>query len=748
MPLHSWNGSAWVPAKALSVWNGGWKRVKKTKIWNGTLWILAWVHPVTDAVISMSKYGVVAGESFNVVLTSPSGFPEGASVKFRFTGWNSALLYPAEGSNSITYTGAVHPGTGSYEWYADVSTKGGDTVFGPVSQTVGVGTSASVAGPAWVLSTASGVNSGLANIIKPARFTITLSAPAVVISMSFQLSHEGGAWTQYATWSAPSATTIYDQAFTTTGNWRCRVVATCTGGVTVISPEQPIVCNVKHLYTSVTPTAAPAHQQTVSLRAGHTGDPVLASSSRWWYKWVGKSWTQYSATTNSHDWVAQEYEGDYLDWMWVETFSDGSVINSAPVRVDPQPPVPTGPPVTFSERYSRSTTTTSIVQHCPVYAQIQQPGPVYWDISYDAGATYTTRSEILWAGSDGWSKLSFNPTSVGTTYVRARWSGGQSAWSPLTVTAGGASFVAAMNACLNTINATPSLVWREYGVAKSQPNDGDTIQTVQVTTSDYVTEAALGFAVQSDDGTSCVRPANSLDPIAVRFAGVQAPEYSAGGGKDWGWGPTAYDRVREFVPLNSRIRMYASVAYPKPGYNASQATSCRICRFIFCETTQVHVSQNMLDEGLSTWFTTVDEGSSHPAADGMMARAERASLAGIGIYRGCAESATFSVTFDGSNAYLKNKGSTSRDVGTWFVMDAAGVANYKTIAAAVSGSTTIAAGATLTIPFSPFNNSGQEMASIWLPQTDGEPGDLVCWAARGGTSASMRSITMGMNRGA
>jgi hypothetical protein len=138
VPVSVWNGSSWVPAKAMPVWNGSsWVPGKKAKVWNGSSWVLAWVPPVVSATLSLSKTGVSTGEAYSVTLTAPGGFPEGAVVTFRFTGY-STTVNPAEGATTATISGASHASAGSFAWYADVATKGGNTTFGPTTQTATV----------------------------------------------------------------------------------------------------------------------------------------------------------------------------------------------------------------------------------------------------------------------------------------------------------------------------------------------------------------------------------------------------------------------------------------------------------------------------------------------------------------------------------------------------------------------------------------------------------------------------------
>lgn len=136
MGLDVWTGSAWADAKDVDVWTGSaWSPAKKVKVWNGSSWVLSWVPKVASASLSLSKTGVGPSETYNVSLTAPGGYPEGAAVTFRFTGY-SHTVYPSEGSTVATLAGASHGAEGSVAWYADVVTAGGTTTFGPVTQTV------------------------------------------------------------------------------------------------------------------------------------------------------------------------------------------------------------------------------------------------------------------------------------------------------------------------------------------------------------------------------------------------------------------------------------------------------------------------------------------------------------------------------------------------------------------------------------------------------------------------------------
>lgn len=327
MPMHRWNGSAWVPAQTLTVWDGTtWVRSKKVKVWRGS-WVLAWVHPVTEATLSLSKSGVIAGETYNVTLTAPRGFPEGAAVTFRFTGY-SHTVYPTEGSTTAVLSGASHASGGSYQWYADVTTKGGDTSFGPVSQSVDVpATAITLTAPAWALSTQSG--SGGSASIASRTFTVDLSNPALVSRVSFQLSYQGGAWTEYAGWNSPGAQVSHTMTFYTPGSWQARAVATQSNGITVYSAERSVPCYIKHLV--MTQSISPVYVGDIpTITASHTGDALGSTYGRWQYYYASVgTWTDW-ITTNPVGWNASG-ETD-ITFRWVEDFADGSIIRSNEIR--------------------------------------------------------------------------------------------------------------------------------------------------------------------------------------------------------------------------------------------------------------------------------------------------------------------------------------------------------------------------------------------------------------------------------
>ena len=343
MPSSVWSSAlTWAPVVSKRVWNGtAWVRVIKEKVWNGTSWVLAWVHPVTSASLSLSKTGVYTGEAYNVTLTAPGtypngGFPEGATVTFRFTGY-SYTTYPTEGANSVTLSKASHAVAGNFDWYADVVTKGGNTTFGPLRQTSTVQTGAvTLAGPAWVLSKSQSGSGGSATI-QPADFTITLSTPALVASMKFQLSLAGGAWTDYGSWTSPGATTIHSQVFNTTGDWDARVVVTQTNQVVIYSAVSSIYCYKKSLAITASPSA-PTTGQVVKLTASHTGDPLGSTKGRWRY-YYQSAWHDNWSTANPVNWTAVKVD---ITWQWVEDFADGSVIysNQIAMSVEDPPPIP------------------------------------------------------------------------------------------------------------------------------------------------------------------------------------------------------------------------------------------------------------------------------------------------------------------------------------------------------------------------------------------------------------------------
>lgn len=331
MPMYEWTGTEWKPTITAQVWNEvppGWSRAKKIKVWEGSptpSWVLAWVHPVLNASLSLSAYGVNTGVGYNVTLTAPEGFPEGTSVIFRFTGYSSTV-YPAEGSTTATLVGASHASNGTFAWYADVVTKGGTTTFGPVSQTVDVPitTSVTLTGPDWALSNQSG--SGGSSSVAAKTFTINLSNPSAVSRLSFQLSHQGGAWTEYQGWNTPPAQVTWSSQFSTPGPWRARAVATLTTSAVVYSAEASLYCYIKHLYASASPNPATSGQ-TVTLTASHSGDGLLSTSGRWQYMYtVNGVWVDNWSTANPVGWATGG--ATTIRWRWAENFADGSQILS------------------------------------------------------------------------------------------------------------------------------------------------------------------------------------------------------------------------------------------------------------------------------------------------------------------------------------------------------------------------------------------------------------------------------------
>ncbi len=137
--------------------HGCWTPAKKAKVWNGAAWILAWVHPVVNASLALSKSRVIANETYNVTLTVRRWIPRRGSRDLPAY-WFSLTTNPAEGATTATLTGHSHRHLGTYAWYADVTTKGGDTTFGPVTQSVeavATNTTVTLTAPAWVLSAVS-----------------------------------------------------------------------------------------------------------------------------------------------------------------------------------------------------------------------------------------------------------------------------------------------------------------------------------------------------------------------------------------------------------------------------------------------------------------------------------------------------------------------------------------------------------------------------------------------------------------
>lgn len=331
MPIGAWTAtSTWAPARTVQVWPNetlGWQRAKKVTVWNGVSWVLSWVHPVTNAGLSLSKSGVAVNEAYSVTLTAPDGFPQGAAVTFRRTGYTSPVVNPAEGGTTATLTGATNATSGSYAWYADVTTKGGNTSFGPVTQTVAiVSTSVTLTAPAWALSESQSGSGGWASIAQ-APFSITLSTPASVSTLSLQLSYSGGAWTEYQSWANPAATSNHSITFNTTGAWRARAVATQVDSSVVYSAEKAITCYKKSLALTASPTS-PVVGDTITYQASHSGDALGSTfGSHQYYRASNPVWTNYPTTpVNPLRWTPGGADDIY--WRWLENYSDGSTIIS------------------------------------------------------------------------------------------------------------------------------------------------------------------------------------------------------------------------------------------------------------------------------------------------------------------------------------------------------------------------------------------------------------------------------------
>ena len=416
--------------------------------------------------------------------------------------------------------------------------------------------------------------------------------------------------------------------------------------------------------------------------------------------------------------------------------------NPSGIPVDPPN---TSAPITFSERYSFSNSTTSIYQHCPVYLGVEpgvslavveflysKDGGVSW-AAFDRKARTSANPD---AGYGGWAKMCVFPDAVGTWQIKARWWDGATTRTTnaftLSVLGIGAQFKAKIEALIARINNGPALYFREYGyVAPNGANDGDTFDW-QPTTANYSTKTSLGYEL-GPDGNGAYRPAGSTAVVANRYLGVQAPEFSESSGKDWQWGKSAWRRNVEFVPLGQKIRMKSMNASGK-GYDSSRGDgNFRTCRSVWVDDCNVDVCDLLVDEGLAKSYTQRDE-PEIARANANLARMERASICGIGLFRGTdPECGKWSVTFNSNTIRLWNiSAGNNRDVGDWHVMDAAGVSNHYQIKDAPGmGSTIVNQGGYLDISMSGLDNAPKiETASVHTNQPDNEPDELICWAAR------------------
>lgn len=96
MPLKTWNGSSWSPAKTVRVWNGSsWISVKSGRIWNGS----SWVNFFNSTQVNITNQSIFAGSA---------GY-ESASALAEYGLTNLGVAYTAEDQDGF-YTQENIPG--------------------------------------------------------------------------------------------------------------------------------------------------------------------------------------------------------------------------------------------------------------------------------------------------------------------------------------------------------------------------------------------------------------------------------------------------------------------------------------------------------------------------------------------------------------------------------------------------------------------------------------------------------------
>jgi hypothetical protein len=322
------------------------RQAKSVKVSDGFGgWRLAWVPRVTTATLSLSKTGVVTGEQYNVVLSIPSGVPEGGvTVKFRH-GTYSHTVTPAAGATSATLAGATHAAATTADWYADVTTLGGTTTFGPVRQTAYARSTATVTGPSWFMSHRCPNPSGL-NYIPDVTFTISLSNYTAATRVELQIASwsDGvfktiGIWTPGgaggfaaipgASWTWTFANSLFDRD----GMWSARIVLTFADGATYESGHFGMDVRVKGLAAQASDYSPIVNTVVHISPSCNYGSCETMYSAAQWYHNGGAGW---NPDTDAHgfDWAAW----GTISWVWREVFSDGSVLHSNVITISPVAP--------------------------------------------------------------------------------------------------------------------------------------------------------------------------------------------------------------------------------------------------------------------------------------------------------------------------------------------------------------------------------------------------------------------------
>lgn len=320
------------------------RQVRSMKVSDGFGgWRLAWVPPVKAATLSFSKTNVLVGETFNVIASVPAGTPEGAYAVFRSSeGHNYRVDFPID-STTVTLANHSHGPAGTHNWWVDFFTAGGNTTFGPFQQTAVARSTGTVTGKTWIMSYLSGTGEvGAAN----QDFSFTLSNVAAVSRVTLEVTpwldpppwKAIGIWTEGgaggyaaipgASWSWSFANTNFDR----TGMWSARIKITHKDGTIWESAHFGFDVRKKVLSVSADNTAPIINSAVTLTAACSEGCGYPYQSASWQANW-GAGWhTHDNPNTNPSVWGGA---WGAVDFRWVEWFSDGSYICSAPVAIRP-----------------------------------------------------------------------------------------------------------------------------------------------------------------------------------------------------------------------------------------------------------------------------------------------------------------------------------------------------------------------------------------------------------------------------
>ncbi len=182
---------------------------------------------------------------------------------------------------------------------------------------------------------------GLHVIVDPT-ITITIAAPEQVATVTLQRSPlvEPPVWSDEATFAAPTSTTITSPLpFATAGAFLVRAVVTGVDGLPLESAPAPIEALSFELVASAD-TTLPIVGATVTLTAtmSPSAPAAFPNTPLGWLLDRGGAGRVEQGTTNPIR--STVVDATPQDWLWVETFPDGSRLFSTIVRVSPQPAPP------------------------------------------------------------------------------------------------------------------------------------------------------------------------------------------------------------------------------------------------------------------------------------------------------------------------------------------------------------------------------------------------------------------------